>query len=114
MRWYCRSKIHKATVTEANVNYIGSIAIDEGLMEKAGLAPGEEVLVVSNTSGDRLETYTIPGPRGSGVITMNGAAAHLINAGEEIIIIIGFELSDHPVEPTAVLVNERNELARYL
>ncbi len=113
MRWYYRSKIHKATVTEADVNYIGSITIDEDLMEQAGLHPGEKVLVVSNTSGARLDTYTIPGPRNSGVITMNGAAAHLIKAGEEIII-IGFELSDEPVESTAVLVNERNEFVRYL
>lgn len=113
MRWFLRSKIHKATVTEANLNYIGSITIDEELVEKVGFLPGERVLVVSNTSGARLETYVITGPRGSGVVTMNGAAAHLIKTGEEIII-MGFELSDEPVEPTAILVDERNRFVRYL
>ena len=72
MRWFLRSKIHKATVTEADLNYIGSITIDEDLVEKAGFLPGERVLVVSNTSGARLETYVIAGPRGSGIVTMNG------------------------------------------
>jgi aspartate 1-decarboxylase len=113
MRWFLRSKIHKAIVTEADLNYIGSITIDEDLVQKAGLLPGERVLVVSNTSGARLETYVIAGPSGSGVITMNGAAAHLINAGDEIII-MGFELSDRPIEPTAILVDERNRFVRYL
>jgi aspartate 1-decarboxylase len=113
MRWFLRSKIHKATVTEADLNYIGSITIDEDLVQKAGLLPGERVLVVSNTSGARLETYVIAGPPGSGVITMNGAAAHLINAGDEIII-MGFELSDGLVEPTAILVDEQNRFVRYL
>jgi aspartate 1-decarboxylase len=113
MRWFLRSKIHKATVTEADLNYIGSITIDEDLVQKAGLLPGERVLVVSNTSGARLETYVIAGPPGSGVITMNGAAAHLISAGDEIII-MGFELSDGLVEPTAILVDEQNRFVRYL
>lgn len=113
MRWFLRSKIHKATITEADLNYIGSITIDEELMEKAGLLSGEKVMVVSNSSGARLETYAIPGLRGSGVITMNGAAAHLIKAGDEVII-MGFELSDVPVKPTAILVDERNKFSRYL
>ena len=113
MRWFLRSKIHKATVTEADLNYIGSITIDEDLVEKAGFLPGERVLVVSNTSGARLETYVIAGPRGSGIVTMNGAAAHLIKAGEEIII-MGFELSDEQIVPIAILVDERNRFVRYL
>ena len=113
MRWFLRSKIHKATVTEADLNYIGSITIDEELVQKANFLPGERVLVVSNTSGARLETYVIVGPPGSGVITMNGAAAHLINAGDEIII-MGFELSEEPIEPTAILVDEQNQFVRYL
>ena len=113
MRILIRSKIHKATVTEADLNYIGSITIDEDLIEKAGLWPGEKVLVVSNTSGERLETYVIVGQRGSGTITMNGAAAHLINKGEEIII-MAFEISDKPVEPKFVLVDEKNKFVRYL
>lgn len=113
MRQLLRSKIHKATVTEANLAYIGSITIDADLLEKVGLWPGEKVLVVSNTSGARLETYVIAGEPGSGVICMNGAAAHLIQAGEEIII-IGFELTDRPVEPKSILVNEKNEFVTYL
>jgi len=98
MRWVLRSKIHRATVTETNLNYIGSITIDEDLVEKAGFWPGEKVLVVSNTTGARLETYVILGKRNSGVICLNGAAAHLIKTGEEIII-MGFELVDKPIKP---------------
>ena len=113
MRWQLRSKIHKATVTQANLDYIGSITIDEALIEKAGLWPGEKVLVVSNTSGARLETYVITGPKGSGVICMNGAAAHLISAGDEIIV-MGFELSAEPLEPTMILVDELNRFIQYL
>ena len=107
MRWVVRSKIHNATVTEANVAYIGSITIDEDLLERTGLWVGEKVMVVSNTTGARLETYTIAGPRGSGVICMNGAAAHLIKAGEQIII-MGFELTDQPITPAVILVDEAN------
>lgn len=113
MRWQLRSKIHKATVTQANLDYIGSITIDEALIEKAGLWPGEKVLVVSNTSGARLETYVIVGQRGSGVICMNGAAAHLISAGDEIII-MGFELAAEAIEPTMILVDELNRFIQYL
>jgi aspartate 1-decarboxylase len=71
MRWVLRSKIHKANVTKTDLDYIGSITIDEDLIEKAGFWPGEKVLVVSNTSGARLETYIIPGKRNSGIICMN-------------------------------------------
>ncbi|MBK8455509.1 MAG: aspartate 1-decarboxylase [Thiofilum sp.] len=113
MRWYLRSKIHKATVTEANVDYVGSITIDEDLLDQCGLDIGEKVLVVSNTSGARLETYTIRGERGSGVVCVNGAAAHLIKQGEEIII-MGFELSDKRIEPTAILVDKNNRFVMYL
>jgi aspartate 1-decarboxylase len=113
MRWVLRSKIHKATVTEANLGYIGSITIDEDLIEKAGLWPGEKVLVVSNTTGVRLETYVIVGPRNSGVICMNGAAAHLITKGEEVIV-MGFELTDHPVTSHSCLVDNQNRFVRYL
>lgn len=113
MRWVMRSKIHKATVIQADVNYVGSITIDEALMERVGLWAGERVLVVSNTSGARLETYVIPGPRDSGVINMNGAAAHLVKAGEEIII-IAFELSGVPVTPKQILVDKQNRYIRDL
>lgn len=113
MRWVVRSKIHQATVTEANVEYVGSLAIDQELIDKAGLWPGEKVLVSSLTSGQRLETYIIPAEKGSGVICMNGAAAHLIKTGEQVII-MGFELTDKPTEPTVILVDDRNKFVKYL
>src|SRR5215467_6310011 len=113
MRWMLRSKIHQATVTEADLKYVGSITIDAELMDMVGLLPGERVLVVSNTSGARLETYTIPGPRGSGAVCMNGAAAHLIKKGDEIII-MGFELADRPVESKQIVLDKDNQVVRWL
>ena len=113
MRWLMRSKIHNATVTEANLAYVGSITIDEDLLDAVGMWPGERVLVVSNTSGARLETYTIAGPRGSGAMCMNGAAAHLIGEGEQIIV-MAFELTDKPVEQKAALVDGKNFFVRWL
>jgi len=113
MRWVMRSKIHKATVTDANTEYIGSITIDEDLIEKSGLWPGEKVLVASNSSGARLETYVLTGEKNSGIICLNGAAAHLIKTGEEIII-IGFELTDKPLTPKVVLVDNNNKFLKYL
>ncbi len=81
-----KSKIHRVTVTEANLEYIGSITIDEALMEAANIVAGERVQVVDNTNGARLETYVIAGKRGSGCICINGAAAHLVNVGDTVII----------------------------
>lgn len=113
MRWLLRSKIHKATVTEADINYIGSLTIDEELIEQSGLRLYEKVLVASITSGARLETYVIKGDRGSGTIGMNGGAAHLIKEGEEIII-MGFELTDEPIETKIILVDKQNKFVKYL
>ena len=113
MRWILRSKIHKAKVTEANLNYIGSITIDEDLMEKVGFWTNEKVLVVSNNTGVRLETYVIKGKRGSGIICINGAAAHLIKKGEELII-MGFEMLDQPIVPKIILVDENNKFVKYI
>lgn len=113
MRTVLKSKIHKATVTEANLEYVGSITIDEDLIEAVDLWINERVMVVSNTTGARLETYVIAGPRGSGVICMNGAAAHLINKGEELII-MGFELVKEPIEPKVILVDKQNRLIKHL
>ncbi|MFL6712059.1 MAG: aspartate 1-decarboxylase [Sulfurifustis sp.] len=113
MRSFLRSKIHKAIVTEANLSYVGSITIDAALLEKADLMPGERVMVVSNTSGARLETYVIEGERLSGCICVNGAAAHLITKGEEVII-MGFELSDRPVKQSVVLVDRHNRFVAML
>jgi aspartate 1-decarboxylase len=113
MRWVLRSKIHKATVTDANVDYIGSITIDETLIEKSGLLEGEKVLVASNTSGARLETYVIKGRKDSGEICMNGAAALIIKPGEEIIV-MGFELTDNPIKAKNIMVDKGNKFVRDL
>ena len=112
MREFICSKIHRATVTEANIDYVGSITIDKELIEKSGLLMGQKVLVVSVTSGARLETYVIEGERNSGIICMNGAAAHLIKKGE-IVIIIGFELSQELIIPKTILVDENKRFVRY-
>lgn len=113
MRWVIRSKIHKATVTEANLDYVGSITIDEDLIDLAGFWPGEKVLIADNTNGARLETYVMVGDRGSGTIRMNGASAHLINVGDELII-MGFELTDALIEATKILVDKQNRFVQYL
>jgi len=113
MRWFLRSKIHNARVTDAKVHYSGSIGIDEALMHKAGLLPGEKVLVVDNSNGARVETYVIPAEAGSGEVCMYGAAALLIRPGDEVII-MGFELADAPVEPRKILVDEQNRFVREL
>lgn len=113
MRWVLRSKIHNATVTGAVLDYIGSITIDEDLVDRAGLIIGEKVLVVDNTNGARVETYVIRGERGSGTICMNGACAHLVKKGDRVII-MGFELSDVTIEPRILLVDERNRFVRNL
>ena len=113
MRWILRSKIHKATVTDADLDYIGSITIDKGLMDKAGLMEGEKVLVTDNTNGARLETYVIAGKKDSGIICMNGAAAHLIKKGDEIII-MGFELTDKAIKLKNILVDKSNRFVKYL
>lgn len=108
-----QAKIHNATVTEADLKYIGSITIDEDLLDLIDLWPGQKVLVVSNTTGSRLETYVIKGARGSGVICMNGAAAHHIKKGEEIII-MGFALSPAPIKAKGILVDKKNKFVKFL
>jgi len=100
-------------VTQANVDYIGSITIDRDLIEAVGLWVGEKVLVVSATTGARLETYVIEGDSGSGAIEINGAAAHLINAGEKVII-MGFEITEKPVQPKVILCDKENGIAEVL
>lgn len=113
MRWIMRSKLHNAVITEANLAYVGSITIDEDLLDAVGLWPGEKVLVVSNTSGSRLETYTIAGERGSRAICMNGAAAHLIGEGEQVII-MGFELVSQPADATVAILDASNRVVRQI
>jgi len=113
MRIMLKSKIHKAIVTDSNLQYIGSITIDETLIELVDLWEGEQVLVVDNTNGARLFTYVIKGERNSGIICMNGASAHLIHPGDEIII-MGFAVTDRKIKPRNILVNKKNEFVRYL
>lgn len=108
-----QSKIHKATVTGADVSYIGSITIDQDLLDRIDLWPGQKVTVVSNTSGNRLETYVISGKRGSGMICVNGAAALLIKEGEEVII-FSYAFCDRPLDPKCILVDSHNRFVMNL
>ena len=108
-----KSKIHRATVTEANLNYVGSITIDEVLMEAAGLIEGERVQIVNNNNGERLETYVIRGERDSGKICLNGAAARKAEVGDTVIIIsYGWMTQDEAREfkPLVVFPNDNNQL----
>ncbi|HBX22877.1 MAG TPA: aspartate 1-decarboxylase [Desulfotomaculum sp.] len=112
-----KSKIHRAVITEANLNYVGSITIDEALMEAADIMPNEKVQVVDNNNGARLETYVIPGPRDSGVICLNGAAARLVQPGDTAIIITYAMMTREEArtfKPTAVLVDENNRVIRVM
>jgi aspartate 1-decarboxylase len=108
-----KSKIHRATITQANLNYVGSITIDEDLMEAANIIEGEKVQVVNNNNGERLETYVIPGERGSGTICLNGAAARKAAVGD-IVIIIAYALMTpeeaKAFKPSVVFPNEQNKL----
>ncbi|MGN0954313.1 aspartate 1-decarboxylase [Dialister sp.] len=104
-------KIHRATVTEANLEYMGSITIDQDLMDAAGILPGERVQICNNNNGARLETYTIPGRRGSGVICLNGAAARLAALGDIVIIIAYAQMDEKEARsfvPKVVMVDEKN------
>lgn len=104
-------KIHRATVTQANLEYMGSITIDENLLELAGILPGERVQVVNNNNGSRLETYTIAGKRGSGVICLNGAAARKAQVGDKVIIIAYAMMNKEEAQnliPDVVMVDDSN------
>ncbi|MFZ5595690.1 MAG: aspartate 1-decarboxylase [Bacillota bacterium] len=109
-----KSKIHRATVTEADLNYMGSITIDRELMKAADIFPNEKVQIVNNCNGARFETYVIPGEPGSGVICLNGAAARLVQPGDTVIIIsyavmTREEAASH--SPTVVMVDEKNRIS---
>jgi len=113
-RTMLKSKIHRATVTQADLHYVGSITIDADLMDAADLLPGEQVAVVDITNGARLETYVIEGERGSGVIGINGAAAHLVHTGDLVIVISYAMLPDveaKAYEPKVVFVDGANRIA---
>lgn len=113
MRWMLRSKIHRATVTQTRLDYEGSITIDEDLVERCGMWVGEKVTIADVDNGSRFETYILPGERGSGVIAINGAAAHLCKEGDKVII-MGYELVDEPIRAKVLLVDSENMVAREL
>ena len=108
-----KSKIHQVRVTEANLNYVGSITIDEALLEAAGILAGERVQVVNNNNGERLETYTIRGERNSGVICLNGAAARKCQVDDELIVISYAQMTPEEAttfEPTIIFPDENNRI----
>lgn len=110
-----KSKIHRATVTQADLDYVGSVTLDEDLMEAADLLEGEQVAIVDITNGARIETYVIPGDRGTGVIGINGAAAHLVHP-DDLVIIISYALVENAearcLQPAIVHVDERNRIVK--
>jgi len=113
LRTMLKSKIHRATVTEADLDYVGSVTVDEDLMNAADLLPGEQVAIVDVTNGARLETYVITGERGSGVLGINGAAAHLVHPGD-VVILIAYGLMDRAeatsYRPRVIFVDEANKI----
>lgn len=115
MRIMMKSKIHRATVTQADLHYVGSVTLDSALMEAADLLEGEQVAIVDITNGARLETYVIPGDRGSGVIGINGAAAHLVQP-RDLVIVISYaameELEARGFRPKIVHVDEKNQIVK--
>lgn len=113
-RTMMNGKIHRATVTEANLNYVGSITIDTDIIEAVGMGPNEKVQIVNNNNGARFETYIIPGERGSGVICVNGAAARLVQEGDIVIIISYALVPDDKVpyhEPKVAIMDSGNRIA---
>ncbi len=116
-RTMMNGKIHRATVTEANLNYVGSITIDEDLLDAAGMLPNEKVQIVNNNNGARLETYIIPGERGSGVVCLNGAAARLVQPGDTVIIISYVMVAEEKVkdhQPKVLIMDQNNKIADLL
>jgi len=110
-----KSKIHRATVTEANLNYMGSITIDEALMEHAGIMPNEKVQIVNINNGERFETYVIKGERGSGAVCLNGAAARKVAVGDKVIILAYAMMTQEEAlthQPKVVFPDENNQLKR--
>lgn len=113
LRMMLNSKIHRAVVTEADLNYVGSITIDQNLLDAVGMLPNEKVHIVNNNNGARFETYIISGERGSGVVCVNGAAARLVQKGDVVIIlsyayVMNDEAKDH--KPTVAIMNENNSI----
>lgn len=113
LRQMLSAKIHRVTVTEADVNYVGSITVDQSLLERVEILPGELVHVWNVTNGERFETYALSGEPGSGMIRVNGAGAHKARPGD-ILIVAAFALTDEPVTPKVILVDEQNRFLRNL
>lgn len=113
LRAICKSKIHHAVVTEANLEYVGSIAVDADLLERADILPGEKVCVWNVDNGERIETYAMPAPAGSGDVIVNGAAARRFQKGDQIIV-VAFVLTDETITPRMLLVDERNRFVDWL
>ena len=113
MRNVLRSKIHRAYITDANPDYVGSVIIDRDLMEKVDLWEFEKVMICDVTNGNRWETYVLPGDRRSGTVSVQGAGAKLCQI-DDCVIILSFEVSDEPIEPKMILVNRENEFVEYI
>ena len=112
-----KAKLHRATVTEANLNYTGSITIDRHLMDESGLLPHEKVQIVNINNGARFETYVIEGPRNSGIVCLNGAAARLVQPGDKIIVMAYVQLTPEEAngfEPRVLLLNDDNTILERL
>jgi len=116
-RTMMNGKIHRARVTEANLNYVGSITIDSDILDAVGMAANEKVQIVNNNNGARFETYIIPGERGSGVVCLNGAAARLVHEGDVVIIISYALVPEEKVathQPKVALMNENNQIVEMI
>src|SRR5690606_18598837 len=112
-RTMMKGKIHRARVTEANLNYVGSVTIDQDILDAVDMLPNEKVQIVNNNNGARFETYIIPGKRGSGVMWINGAAARLVQEGDVVIIISYALVSEKELKdysPRVAIMNEKNEI----
>ncbi|MEK8127360.1 aspartate 1-decarboxylase [Paenibacillus filicis] len=116
-RTMLKAKIHRATVTEANLNYVGSITIDQDLLDAIDMLPNEKVQIVNNNNGARFETYIIPGPRGSRVICLNGAAARMVQPGDKVIIMSYAMMTDEAARqhvPSIAIMGDDNEIVSVL
>jgi aspartate 1-decarboxylase len=112
-----RAKIHRAQVTDANLDYVGSVTIDQNILDEVDILPNEKVQIVNNNNGARLETYVIPGERGSGVICLNGAAARLVQKGDTVIIISYALVSENELasfKPKVAIMNENNDIVKLI
>ncbi|MCR6546451.1 aspartate 1-decarboxylase [Dehalobacterium formicoaceticum] len=110
-----KSKLHRATVTQAEINYVGSVTVDSDLLKQAGILHGEKVQIVNINNGERFETYTIPGEAGSGIVCINGAAARLVQVGDRVIIIAYAMMNEEEAkafQPTVLVLDEKNSIVR--